>query len=65
MDLQACYGRQLAEVGGILEESIGRERKALKLISKVISNQNHYVSTLFRISRSYYGAEDNHLARTG
>ena len=38
MDLQACYGRQLAEVGGILEESIGRERKALKSISKVISN---------------------------
>ena len=64
-DLQACYNRQLAEVGRILEESVGRDRKALKLIAKVIPNQNHYISTLFRISDTYYGGEDNHLAGTG
>jgi len=37
-DLKAFYDRQLAEVGGILEESAGRDRDALKLISKVIPN---------------------------
>ena len=64
-DLQVYYDRLLAEVGSFLEESIGRERKVLKLISKVILKRNYYVSISFRISRSYYGGEDNYLARTG
>jgi len=64
-DLQVCYDRQLAEVGGIIEESVGRDRKALKLITKVILNWNYYISTSFGISDTYYGGEDNHLAGTG
>ena len=65
INLQAYYDRKLAKVEGILEESAGRERKVLKLISRVILNWNHYVSTLFEISRLYYGSEDNHLTGTG
>jgi len=64
-DLKACYDRQLAEVGGILEESVGRDRDALKLISKVIPNWNHYVSTAYGISEKCYRGEDNQLAGTG
>ena len=37
-DLQSCYNRQSANIGGILEESIGRDRKAMKLITKIIPN---------------------------
>ena len=35
-DLQSYYDRQLAEIGGILEESVGHDRAAMKIISKVI-----------------------------
>ena len=58
-DVQACYNWQLAEVSGILEESVGRDRKVLKLIAKVIPNWNHYISTSFGISNTYYGGKDN------
>ena len=37
-DLQSYYDRQLSEIGGILEESVGRDRAAMKLIAKVIPN---------------------------
>ena len=64
-DLKACYDRQLAEVGGILEESVGRDRAAIKLITKVIPNWNHYVSAAHGISEKSYGGEDNKLVGTG
>ena len=64
-DLQSCYDRQLANIGGILEESVGRDRRAMKLITKVIPNQQHYLSTVFGISESYYRGEQDKLAGTG
>ena len=64
-DLQSCYDRQLANIGGILEESVRRNRKAMKLITKVIPNQMHYLSTVFGISENYYGGESNQLVGTG
>jgi len=38
IDLQSCYDRQLANIGGIIEKSIGRDCAAFKLITKVIPN---------------------------
>ena len=64
-DLQSCYDRQLAEIGGILEESVGRDRAAMKIISKVIPNWKHYICTGFGISKFYYGRENDRLAGTG
>ena len=64
-DLKACYDRQLVEVGGIPEESVGRDRAAIKLITKVIPNWNHYVSVACGISEKSYGGKDNKLAGTG
>jgi hypothetical protein len=64
-DLQSCYDRQLAEIGGILEESVGKDRSAMKLIAKVIPNWRHYVCTGFGASSTYYGGEEDKLAGTG
>jgi len=64
-DLQSCYNRQLANIGGIVEESVGRDRQAIKLITKVIPNWEHHLSTAFGISKKYYGGEQRHLAGTG
>ena len=59
-DLQACYDRQLAEIGSIVEESAGRNRAAVKLMSKVIPQWRHYIRTGFGISHSYYGGNLTH-----
>ena len=64
-DLQSCYDRQLANIGGIVEELVGRDRRAIKLITKVIPNWEHYLSTAFGISKKYYGGEERNLAGTG
>ena len=64
-DLQACYDRQLAEIGSIVEESAGRDRAAVKLMSKVMPNWQHCVRTGHGISVSYYGGEFDKLAGTG
>ena len=37
-DLQSCYDRQLSNIGGMIEESAGRDRNAMKLITKVMPN---------------------------
>ena len=37
----------------------------MNLITKVIPNWDHYLSTAFRISLEYYEGEENRLARTG
>ena len=64
-DLQSCYDRQLANIGRNVEESIGRDRQAIKLITKVIPNWEYHLSTAFGISEKYYGGEQRHLAGTG
>ena len=63
--MQSCCDRQLAEIGGILEESVGRYRAVIKLISKAIPKWRHQICTGFGISDFYYGGEDNPLAGTG
>ena len=35
-DLEACYNRQFPNIGRIIEESIGIDRKGIKLIIKVL-----------------------------
>jgi len=55
----------LANIGGIIEESVGRDRAAMKLIAKVIPNLRHYIQIAFGISKSYYGGEKKRLAGTG
>ena len=37
-DLQSAHDRQLPDVGGILEESVGRDINGMELITKIIPN---------------------------
>jgi len=49
----------------MIEESVQRNREAMKLIMKVIPNWKHYSCTGFGISSSYYRGENERLAGTG
>ena len=49
----------------MIKESVGRNREAIKLITKVILNWKHYLCTGFGISLSYYRRENERLAGTG
>jgi len=64
-DLKSCYDRQLAKVGGILEESTDRNRNAMKLFTKIMPVFKHYINTGYGISEEYYGGAQNELAGTG
>ena len=49
----------------MIEESVGRDREAMKLITKVISNWKDYMWTGFGIRKLYYRGENNRLAGAG
>ena len=50
-DLQSCYDCQLANVRGIIEETVGHDRSAMKLIAKVAPRWEHHVSIGCGISK--------------
>ena len=54
-NLEAYYDRQLSNIYGIVEESIGIDREGVKSISKVLPVLKHFVCTGFGISKQYYG----------
>jgi len=64
-DLKSCYDRQLANIGAVIEESIGVNRNGLQLITKIIPRWKHHICTAFGISESYYGGIDQEMAGTG
>ena len=64
-DLKSCYDRQLANVGSIVEESVGRNRAAMKLHTKIMPKFKRYISTGYGISNQYYGGDEMQLAGTG
>ena len=64
-DLKSYYNRQLANIGGIVEESIERNRKAILLFTKIMPIFNHYVCTGYGISKQYYREENDLLVGTG
>ena len=53
-DLIACYDRQLAVIGSIVEESIGIKRKLIQLIAKVLPIMEHYICISFGASKEFY-----------
>ena len=44
-DLEACCDRQLPNIGGIVEELVGANREAIKLITKVLPRCKHFIRT--------------------
>ena len=63
-DLQSCYDRQLPNIGSIVEESAGRNRREMQLCAKIMLYFQNHVSTGCGVSEKYYGGE-NKLAGTG
>ena len=49
-DLEAYSNRQLPNLGGIIEESIGVDQSGIMLIMKVIPIMQHHMCTSFGIS---------------
>jgi len=64
-DLEACYDRQLPNLSGIIEESIGVNQSGIMLIMKVIPIMQHHIYTSFDISNQSYGGIDDPHAGTG
>ena len=64
-DLKACYDRQLPNLGCLVQESVGVERKAAKIFAKVLPIMKHHVCTDFGISKDTYGSQTERLGGTG
>ena len=54
-DLEACYNRQLLNIGNIMQESVGVERRVMQLLTKVIPCFEHYTCMSFGPSKEFYG----------
>ena len=50
LDLEACYDRQIPELCGLVEESIGANRKLVKLLTKLLPRFEHHVGTVNGVS---------------
>ena len=58
-DLKAYYDWQLLEVGYIVEESIGIEKKLIQLIAKVLLIIEYHICTSFGVSTEFYSRTNN------
>ena len=63
-DLQSCCDRQLPNVRSIVEESVGHNRNAMILRTKIMPLFEHHVSAGFGISDHFYEGLEK-LAGTG
>ena len=64
-DHEACYDRQIPELCGLVEESIGANRKAVELLTKALPRLEHHVGTVNGVSTEKYGRETELLGGTG
>ena len=64
-DLKACYDRQLPNIGCMVQEAVGVNRHAAKLIQNILPIMQHHVATDYGISTESYGSEVNKLGGTG
>ena len=65
IDLQLYYDWKLANIGSIIEESVGRNYQVMKLFAKIMPRFKYYISTEYEISEQYYSGEENELAGIG
>jgi hypothetical protein len=64
-DLEVCHDRKLPNVEGIVEESIGVNRDAIKLITKALPRCKHFIGTTHGSSKESYGRMNVLLGGTG
>ena len=53
-ELQSCYDRQLANVCGVVEISVGIERWVMQLFTKLMQKFENNVNTTYGISEEKY-----------
>ena len=64
-DLKACCDIQLPNVGSVVQEAVGVERKLAQMFTKVLPIMNHHVYTSFGISKKTHGSKYETLGSTG
>ena len=64
-DLEACYDRQFPELCGLVEESLGANRKVVKLVAKVLPRFEHHVGSVNGVRKDKHGGEKGMLGGTG
>ena len=52
-ELEACYDRQLPNIGSVTQESTEVERKIMQLLIKVIPCFEHYICTSYDTSKVF------------
>ena len=63
-NLKLYYNRQLTQIRSIIKESMGMQRKPVKLIAKLLPNIKYYICTTHRVSEDYYSGCNDKLAGT-
>ena len=63
-ELEACYDRKLPNIGGIVEESIGVNREAIKLITKVLPRWKNFIASTHGVSKESYDGGNESLGGT-
>ena len=64
-NLQSYYNRQLVNIGSIIKESVGKNKKAMKLFIKTMPVWYYYICTGYCISNVYYRGQNTPQAGTG
>ena len=63
-NLEASYDRQIPELHGLVEESIGANIKVINLLTKVLPRLEHNVGTANGVSKDNYGGKKELLGGT-
>lgn len=58
-DRQACYDRQLPEVGLLVERSFGMPETQAMLLQTMLKNFKHYLATAYGTSKNFYGGHSD------
>ena len=64
-DLEACYNRQLPNIGGSAEEHIGANRESIKHVTKVLPQCEIFLWTAYGVSKYCYRGINELLGGTG
>ena len=64
-DLESHYNRKLANICGIVKESVGVDRLAIKLFTKMMPRFEYCICTNFGISEEYYEGRNDPLGGLG
>ena len=60
-DIEACFDRQLPNIGGIVEESIGANRDEIEFTTKVLPQCEKFIGTTHVVSKESHGEENELL----